>query len=78
MRNFAHLPRTPAKMLPIDALRLSPAGNVAEGSWSCGNAWPTGILGGALVRCWLWPDRGHKRPDADDVHDAGEIVGEYV
>jgi hypothetical protein len=34
--------------------------------------------GRALVRCWLCPDRGHKRSDAHDVHDVGEIVGEYV
>ncbi len=24
------------------------------------------------------PDRGHKRPDAHHVHDAGEIVDEFV
>jgi hypothetical protein len=34
--------------------------------------------GRGVAEGWLCPDRGHKRPDAHDVHDAGEIVGEYV
>ena len=49
-----------------------------DGSWSCGNARPGWHTGRTLVRGWLCPDRGHKRPDTHDVHDTGEIVGEYV
>ena len=37
-----------------------------------------GIEGGRWCGVRLCPDRGDKRPDAHDVHDAGEIVGEYV
>ena len=59
----------------VSAIRLC---HVAFGSWSCGNARPGWHTGRTLVRGWLCPDRGHKRPDTHDVHDTGEIVGEYV
>ena len=62
------------------------AADVGYGSWLCRNALPEvskrssfGLVAlRAFFRVWLGPHRGHERPNAHDVHDPGQIVGQHV
>ncbi len=81
-----HYPLNDGGSKPAFGRRSDSAANVRYGSWLCRNALPEvskrssfGWMAlGSLFRVWLGPHRGDERPNAHDVHDPGQIVGQHV